>query len=388
MIYFDNAATSFPKPLSVKNAVDAAIVRYGANPGRSGHDLAAETGKKVYEVRMKAAELFGAANEEQVIFTQNCTYALNTVMKGLVRPGDHVITSDMEHNSVMRPLHALESRGIITYSCAVTSCNDEETVEAFRRLIRDNTRVIVTTHASNVFGIKLPIEKLALLARQYGLYFVVDAAQTAGTEPIHIRNMGIDFLCTAGHKGLYGPAGTGLLITPYGNCLSPLVEGGTGSLSFDMTQPDFMPDRFESGTLNTVGIIGLGAGLDFLKRRGVTTIARHECTVARSVYDRISREKGVILYTPPPEYGVNLPVVSFNVEGLTSEETTARLNKAGFALRGGLHCAPSAHKKFGTDSIGTARISVGAFNTVEQARDLANAICKIAHSSGLKVKKD
>ncbi len=388
MIYFDNAATSFPKPLSVKNAVDTAIVRYGANPGRSGHDLAAETGKKVYEVRVKAAEFFGAANEEQVIFTQNCTYALNTVLKGLARPGDHVITSDLEHNSVMRPLHTLETRGIITYSCAVTSNNDEETVDAFRRLIRDNTRIIVTTHASNVFGIKLPIEKLARLARQYGLYFVLDAAQTAGTEPIDITGMGIDFLCMAGHKGLYGPAGTGLLITPYGSCLTPLVEGGTGSLSFDLTQPDFMPDRFESGTLNTVGIIGLGAGLDFLKRRGTANIARCECMVARCVYDNICKERGVILYTPPPEHGVNLPVVSFNIEGLTSEETTARLNKAGFALRGGLHCAPAVHKKFGTDSIGTARISVGAFNTAEQARDLATAICKIARSSKHTVKKD
>ncbi|WP_101909595.1 aminotransferase class V-fold PLP-dependent enzyme [Marasmitruncus massiliensis] len=388
MVYFDNAATSFPKPLLVKNAVDSAIVRYGANPGRSGHDLAAETGKKVYDVRVKAAEFFGARNEEQVVFMQNCTYALNTVIKGLLRPGDHVITSDMEHNSVMRPLHTLEARGIITYSCAVTSYDDEETVDAFRCLIRDNTRVIITTHASNVFGIKLPVQKLALLARQYGLYFVLDAAQTAGTEPIHVTDMGIDFLCTAGHKGLYGPAGTGLLITPYGNCLSPLVEGGTGSLSFDLAQPDFLPDRLESGTLNTVGIIGLGAGLDFVNRCGLANIARCECKVARCVYDNISKEKGVILYTPPPEYGVNLPVVSFNIEGLTSEETTARLNKAGFALRGGLHCAPTVHKKFGTDSIGTARISVGAFNTVEQACDLANAICKIARSSRLAVKKD
>ena len=381
MMYFDNAATTFPKPLSVKNAVDRAILYYGANPGRSGHDLAAQTGKKVYDVRSKAAEFFGAKNEEQVVFTQNCTYALNTVIKGLVRPGDHVITSDMEHNSVMRPLYALAMKGVITYSCATTSLDEDETVQAFRCLIRDNTRVIIAMHGSNVFGIKLPIEKLANLCKQYGLYFVVDAAQTAGTEPIHVTNMGIDFLCTAGHKGLYGPTGTGLLITPYGKYLTSLVEGGTGSASHEFAQPDFMPDRFESGTLNTVGIIGLGAGLDFIKQRGRENIARYENTVARCLYNHISQEKKVLLYTPPPKYGFNLPVVSFNIEGLTSEETTSYLNKAGFALRGGLHCAPTAHKKFKTDIVGTARISVGAFNTVEQARKLAYAIIKIARSS-------
>lgn len=379
MIYFDNAATTFPKPMSVKSAVDKALLHYGANPGRSGHDLAAKTAEKVYDVRVKAAQFFGAQNEEQVVFTQNCTYALNTVIKGLLHQGDHVITSDMEHNSVMRPLHSLRSKGI-TYSCAQTSYDDEQTVSAFRSLIQVNTRAIIVMHGSNVFGMKLPIEKLAKLAKEFGLFFVVDAAQTAGTEPIHITDMGIDFLCTAGHKGLYGPTGTGLMITSCGDCLSPLVEGGTGSASKDLEQPKFMPDCFESGTINTMGVIGLGAGLDFIKKRGIEKIARYEITVARCLYDHIYHEDGVLLYTPAPEQGKNLPVVSFNIEGLTSEETTARLNQAGFALRGGLHCAPTAHKKFHTQDIGTARVSVGAFNTVEQANKLAYTICKIAHS--------
>lgn len=379
MIYFDNAATTFPKPMSVKSAVDKALLHYGANPGRSGHDLAAKTAEQVYNVRVKAAQFFGAQNEEQVVFTQNCTYALNTVIKGLLHQGDHVITSDMEHNSVMRPLYSLRSKGI-TYSCAQTFYDDEQTVHAFRCLIQDNTRAIIVMHGSNVFGIKLPIEKLSKLAKEFGLFFVVDAAQTAGTEPIHITDMGIDFLCTAGHKGLYGPTGTGLMITPCGKYLSPLVEGGTGSASKDLEQPKFMPDCFESGTINSMGVIGLGAGLDFIKKRGIEKIARYETTVARCLYDHICQEDGVLLYTPAPEYGKNLPVVSFNIEGLTSEETTAHLNKAGFALRGGLHCAPTAHKKFQTQEIGTARVSVGAFNTVEQANKLAYTICKIAHS--------
>ncbi|MEM1483982.1 aminotransferase class V-fold PLP-dependent enzyme [Oscillospiraceae bacterium PP1C4] len=380
MIYFDNAATSFPKPISVKNAVATALVKYGANPGRSGHDLSVETAKQVYEVRSKAADFFGAGDAEQVVFTQNCTYALNTAIKGLLNPGDHVVISDMEHNSVMRPIHTLATRGIITYTMAETSLDDEETVERFRAAIQSNTRAIITTHASNVFGIKLPVEKLAALAHQHGLYIVVDGAQTAGGEPINISASQIDFFCTAGHKGLYGPSGTGLLITPHGHLLTPLVEGGTGSTSFDYNQPDFMPDRLESGTLNTAGIIGLGAGIDFINRHGIDLLTRYETTVARTIYEELVRMHGVKLYTPAPRHGVNMPLISFNIEGLTSEETTAKLNTMGFALRGGLHCAPSAHKKFGTSDSGTARISVGAFNTVEQGHDLAYAVRRIVHA--------
>ncbi|WP_066459397.1 aminotransferase class V-fold PLP-dependent enzyme [Anaerotruncus rubiinfantis] len=382
MTYFDNAATTFPKPLAVKAAVDQALVRYGANPGRSGHDLSVETAEQVFGVRTKAAAFFGAADESQIVFTQNCTYAVNIVIKGLLCHGDHVIISDLEHNAVLRPVHALATRGVITYSMAKTSLDDEETVDAFRRLIRPETRAIITTHASNVFGVKIPIEKLAVLARQYGLYFIVDAAQTAGVEPIDVSGMGIDFLCTAGHKSLYGPTGTGLLITALGSRLTPLAEGGTGSVSADYNQPDFMPDRHESGTLNTVGILGLGAGIDFVNRHGIGRIAHYETMVARCIYDEISTEPNVVLYTPAPQQGVNLPVLSFNIKGKSSEETTGLLNQAGFALRGGLHCAPSAHEKYGTLDGGTARISVGAFNTVEQGYDLACAIKRIARAGG------
>ncbi len=374
MVYFDNAATTFPKPLSVKHAVDLALSRYGANPGRSGHDLSTETAQKVYEVREKTAKFFGATDVEQVVFTQNCTYALNMVIKGLLRPGDHVIISDLEHNSVLRPVHTLATSGQITYSVAETSLDAEETVRAFCACIRPNTRAIICTHGSNVFGIKLPVVQLAQLARSYGLYFVMDAAQTAGTELIQIEKMGIDFLCTAGHKGLYGPTGTGLLITPYGNRLRPLVEGGTGSASHAYSQPDFMPDRLESGTLNTVGIIGLGAGIDFVNQQGMDWIAQREMTVARCIYEALSKINGVVLYTPAPQLGVNLPVLSFNITGLTSEETTSKLNQLGFAVRGGLHCAPDAHQKMGTLKGGTVRVSVGAFNTVEQAIGFSNAI--------------
>lgn len=379
MIYFDNAATTFPKPASVKDAVDTALMRYGANPGRSGHDLSAETAKQVFEVRSKAAEFFGAADVEDVVFTQNCTYAVNTVVKGLFKPGDHVIISDLEHNAVLRPIHALTVQGIITYTVAETFSDDEETVNAFRSCIRPNTRAIIVTHGSNVFGVKLPIARLAQLARQYGLYFAVDAAQTAGIEPIDVKGMQIDFLCTAGHKGLYGPTGTGLLITSCGKRLRPLAEGGTGSVSYDYLQPDFMPDRFEAGTLNTVGILGMGAGIDFIRQSGMERIAGFESGVARCVYEELCGVKGVRLYTPAPQHGKNLPVFSFNIDGLGSEETTAKLNEMGFAVRGGLHCAPLAHKKFGTNHGGTVRLSVGAFNTPDEGRQFAQAVRKIAY---------
>lgn len=382
MIYFDNAATTFPKPLCVKNAVDEALLRFGANPGRSGHDLAAKTARKVYETREKAASFFGAADVEHVVFTMNCTHALNIVIRGLLRPGDHVVISDLEHNSVLRPIYAMAAGGIITYSVAETFADSEKTVASFCNAIRPNTRAIIATHASNVFGLKLPAKELGGVARRYGIYYVMDAAQTAGTEPIDMKEMQIDFLCTAGHKGLYGPTGTGLLVTPYGEKLRPLMEGGTGSVSFEYAQPDFMPDRLEAGTLNTMGIIGLGAGMDFVMRCGMECIAQREIQVISAVYEVLQSCEGVILYTQKPSREAQEAVLSFNIEGLTSEETTRMLNEAGFAVRGGLQCAPLAHKKFGTSQGGTVRVSAGAFNTVEQGVALAGAVRQIAANRG------
>lgn len=382
MIYFDNAATTFPKPMCVKNAVDEALLRYGANPGRSGHDLAAQTSLRIYEVREKAAAFFGAEDVEQVAFTQNCTHALNTVIKGLLRPGDHVVISDLEHNSVLRPVYALSAKGIITYSIAETFADPLKTELSFCHAIRPNTRAIIATHASNVFGLKLPAKRLGKIARKYGIYYIMDAAQTAGTEHINMKEMQIDFLCTAGHKGLYGPTGTGLLITPYGQKLLPLMEGGTGSVSHEYAQPDFMPDHLESGTLNTMGIIGLGAGIDFVTHCGIDGITQREMQVITVIYDKLRQCKDVILYTKEPALKAQAAVLSFNIKGLNSEETASKLNKLGFAVRGGMQCAPLAHKKFGTMQTGTVRISAGAFNTVEQGRALAEAVKQIANSPG------
>ena len=247
MIYFDNAATTFPKPPAVVQAVREALVRYGANPGRSGHDLSMQTAQKIYECREKLATLF-CCQSEQIVFTKNCTESVNIAIKGMLRPGDHLIISDLEHNAVYRVAEALRRAGLITYDVAAVTASDEQTVLNFERLIRPNTRMIACTHASNVFGFRLPVEKIGAMAHRRGLLMVVDAAQTAGLLTIDLSRMHIDYLCMPGHKGLYGPAGTGVLII--NNSLLPqsLCQGGTGSLSMEPEMPDFLPDRLESGT--------------------------------------------------------------------------------------------------------------------------------------------
>ena len=377
MIYFDNAATSWPKPQIVADAVLLAMRQYGANPGRSGHRDSLQTALKIYEVREKAAAFFGAESPENVIFTQNCTHALNLVIKGLISVGDHVVMSELEHNSVLRPVHALAEQGICSYSIAAVSENEEETIAEFARLILPSTRLLICTHGSNVWGMQPPIKRLAQLAHEKGVLFMVDAAQAAGAVPINVGECGIDFLCTAGHKGLYGPSGTGLLITDKWHLLRPLMEGGTGSHSMELSQPMDMPERFESGTLNTMGIIGLGAGLDYIKGKGLPNIYKHEMSIANMIYSQLKKMPLIELYGNF-ESTTQLPVLSFNMRGLHSEELAEKLSNKGFALRGGLHCAPFAHRKMGTLERGAARISVGIFNTTEQAASLCNEIKRIA----------
>jgi cysteine desulfurase family protein len=378
MIYFDNGATSFPKPPAVEEAVVAALRRYGANPGRSGHQLSLDTAIKVFECREAAASLFGAAEPEHVVFTQNCTHAINLAIKGALRRDDHVIISDLEHNSILRPVHTLAERGIITYSVATVSEDEEETLHNFTQLIQPNTRMIACTHGSNVWGIRLPIRKLGQLAAQCGILFLVDAAQTAGVVEIDMVRDNIDFLCAAGHKSLYGPTGTGLLITARGSELATIIEGGTGTMSADYNQPDDMPERLESGTINTMGILGLGAGIGYVKKMTIPVIYNHEMKLGLHIHQRLENIRGVRLYTRTYEKGVHLPVISFNIEGMSSEEVVQKLSDKGFALRGGLHCAPLAHRKMDTLRTGAVRISIGAFNNTEQSMYLCKAIEQVA----------
>lgn len=377
MIYFDNAATSFPKPSQVGAAVARFIHDTGANPGRSGHKLSMQAAETVYACRKAVASYFHAPGVECVSFTLNATYAINFAMKGvLFKQGSaaHVVTSNLEHNAVMRPLHKLR----VPYTAAVVDLSDDaRTLQHFEAALRPETSLVVCTHASNLCGRVLPIAGIGTLCRARGIPLLVDASQSAGMLPIDMQACHIDFLCMPGHKGLYGPMGTGILIAAHGEDLDTLIEGGTGSNSVDLAQPDIMPDRFESGTVNAPGIAGLHAGVRFARARGHDAYVK-EMRLARMLYDGLHRIPGIRLYTPRPFNDGYVPVVSFNIGERSSVEVTAKLDKLGFALRGGLHCAPAAHIAFGTLEQGMIRASIGAFNTPEHVAALLSAVKKIA----------
>ena len=376
MIYLDNAATSGIKPSGVVNAVTAAMKKYSANPGRSGHTASINTADMVYKTREKAADFFGSSAAENVAFTLNCTHALNCVIKGVLKRGDHVVVSDMEHNAVMRPLEKLKKDGIITWDTAETSADDNVTAHNFEQLIKDNTRLLICTNASNVFGFVLPIAKIGELCRKKGILFCVDSAQSAGVLPIDMQKQNIDFLCVAPHKGLYAPMGTGILIAekPLDNTL---LEGGTGSESFNLSQPDTMPERLESGTVNVVGIAGISAGIDFVNSRGIKNIYNHEFCLARQLFEGLKKLPKAVLYNDEIRYMKNAPVISFNISGYGSDNVADILNKRGIAVRPGFHCAPSAHTKMGSADTGTVRVSPGLFNNDRQIAFLLNILKKL-----------
>ncbi|MCH5348845.1 MAG: aminotransferase class V-fold PLP-dependent enzyme [Oscillospiraceae bacterium] len=377
MINFDNSATSFPKPAAVKKAVITAMDRYGGNPGRSGHMISLETAKAVYAARTTAADFFDA-EPDHVVFTQNCTHALNMAIKGVASDGCHIIVSSLEHNSAVRPVHALSKQGKCTYSIAEVSADEEVTVNNFRRLITPQTRIIICTIGSNVTGQILPIEKIAKLCQEYGICFIADGAQACGVIPVSL-SQGINILCTAGHKALYGPSGTGLLVTDGKFGICPIMEGGTGSESMLLDQPSFLPDSLESGTINTAGAIALGTGIKFVKKLGIEKIYAHESRLCEKFISSIRTLNNVIVYRHE-KVKKYLPVVSFNIEGLFAEETAAKLSDAGFALRGGLHCSGLAHTTIGTVPNGTVRFSPSVFNNENEVASLVSTIKRIALS--------
>lgn len=360
MIYLDNAATTYPKPDNVINGLKRSAVKYGVNIGRGGYEIAARTADKVFGVRKSVAEFYDC-DVENVVFTLNCTTAINYAMKGILQKGDHLIISSLEHNAVARPAKALEKNGIEVSVAAVDFDDDNKTVKNFENLIKENTRLIFVTAASNVFGKRLPINKLGILAKDYGIMLGVDAAQESGSSLISYKNDNIDFLCIAPHKGLYAPLGTGILITD--KKLDTIIEGGTGTNSNELVQPDFLPERLEGGTQNTIGIIAIGEGIKFVNRIGRENVYNHEFKLLKKAYRELKKISSVILYTKEPIYKSTAPVLSFNLQGLSSEETASKLSKYGIAVRGGLHCAPLAHQYMQTLDIGTVRISLGAFNT-------------------------
>lgn len=364
VIYLDNAATSWPKPQEVADVMSDFIRRRCANPGRSGHRMSVDTARMIFSVRNSISDLLGSPDPLMISFTHNATYALNIAINGLLKPGDHVITSSVEHHSVMRPLRALEADGV---ELTVLPCARDGTLDPceINRAIKKNTRAIVLTHASNVTGTILPIDEAGVIARNNNICLIVDSAQTAGVLPINVIKSGIDLLAFTGHKGLYGPQGTGGLYIHKGleDSMKPFILGGTGSKSEMEEQPDFMPDKFESGTPNSPGIAGLGAGIEFLFRTGIDKIMHKKQTLTRKFIDGIQSIKGVTVYGPKADKG-RISIISINIAGKSASEVSQSLDEDfGIMTRPGLHCAPSAHRTIGTFPGGTVRFCIGYFNT-------------------------
>ena len=380
MIYLDNSATTYPKPPRVIRAVNSAMREYGFNPGRGGYRDSLKTSQKVYEARKTVKEFFRAPSEDSVIFTPGCTHALNTVIKGVLKQGDHVIISSLEHNAVARPLHKLSEQGKITYSVAkIVPDDDEKTLQNFREAINRRTRMIICTHASNVFGYRLPVERICALAHSYEILFCLDAAQSAGVLPIDIENDQYDFVCCAGHKYLYGPMGIGLLLIGNNNPVESLIDGGTGSVSSELSMPSFYPDRLEAGTLNIPGIIGLQEGIRFVQRQGIREIYERESRLIRFLEERLKDHRRIKLYRNHDKAHRDVPVLSFTVDSADSESVAGYLSKEhGIAVRGGLHCAPMAHDHLGTLSSGTVRISPSVFTTQTDMNLLLNSLRKFS----------
>jgi cysteine desulfurase/selenocysteine lyase len=380
MIYFDNPATSWPKPPQVKEAMNRFMEEVGANPGRSGHFRSIEAARIVFETREALSVLFHVKDSSRIVFTLNATESINLALKGLLKPGDHVITSSMEHNSVMRPLRDLERKGI---ELTVAPCFDDGTLDAeeVERKVQSNTKMVVLNHASNVTGTLLPIEEVGLIARKYNLLFLVDAAQTAGAYPIDIEKDGIDLLAFTGHKSLYGPQGTGGLVI--GERINekemiPLKQGGTGSRSEFEEQPDFLPDCFESGTPNGVGLAGLLAGVEFVLEKGVEQIRQNEMALIIKLIKGLKKIPQVKLYGPENQ-GDRIATLSFNVAQLFPSDAALRLEKEfGILCRPGLHCAPAAHHTLGTFPEGTIRFGLSAFNTEAEIETAIQAVSQIS----------
>ena len=386
MIYFDNAATSWPKPPGVAEAMVHFMEAVGANPGRAAHRQALESGRIVYDTREAICELFHAPDPLRVVFSKNVTEALNLALLGLLRPGDHVVTSSMEHNSMMRPLRALEQppeRGLGGVQLTVVRCSPEGILDpaAVEAALQPNTRLVALNHASNVVGTLLPVAKVGALCRERDLLLLVDAAQTGGAYPVDVQTDQIDLLAFTGHKSLGGPMGTGGLIVGERvdeTQIDPLIRGGTGSRSEHEVQPDFLPDMWESGTPNVVGLAGLQVGVRWVLERGVQAIRAHEVALAHSLIEGLQAVPGVTVYgTLDPE--LQTATVSFNITGMAPSEVGLRLDdEYGILCRVGLHCAPAAHRTMGTFPHGTVRFGLSAFNTAEEVRVAVDAVCQLA----------
>ena len=369
MIYLDSAATTLEKPPQVPRATARAMTCL-ASPGRGGHTPGMSAARLMYQMRERAAELFRAGDPERVVLTSNATHGLNIAIRSLVKPGGTAVISGYEHNAVTRPLNAIPD---VTVRVAAAPLFDADGVyAAFERAVTPEVDAVVCNHVSNVFGFIQPVERIAALCRRRGVPLIVDASQSAGTLPVDLEGWGAAFIAMPGHKGLYGPQGTGLLLC--GGDAQPLLYGGTGSLSVSQEMPDFLPDRLEAGTHNVCGAAGLLAGMNFVSRQGIGRIHRHERALAQRMMDRLERIPGVTVYRGDSQSGLFSAVI----DGMDCEEAGERLAKRGIAVRAGLHCAPLAHRTAGTECTGTVRFSFSAFNCPDQADRAAAAVRALA----------
>ena len=377
MIYLDNAATSFPKPPQVIRAVTDALQNFGANPGRGGHQLALQAGRTVEKCREAAASLLGVSSPERVIFTRNCTESLNIAITGILHKGDEVICSHGEHNAVMRPLERFVSRGDITVKLLRPDERGVLSPDTLRRAVTSRTGLVIICHASNVTGVIQPVRELGAVCREKGIPFLVDAAQTAGVLDVTLDSLNADMIAMPGHKGLLGPHGTGLLALRDGIAPEPLILGGTGSASESVRQPELLPDRYESGTLNLPGIAGLLAGISFVAQYR-EDIHRYET----ALNDRLRRQLAGIpgLRLLGDDRAPQVAITSVVPDGGDSAALADALDATGVAVRGGLHCAPAMHSYLGTLKSGAVRFAPGPYNTELEIDDTAALVARLMRS--------
>lgn len=376
MIYLDNGATTFPKPKVVTDKIMECYLGYAGNPGRSGHKLAMKMDLEIYETREKICKLINGTEVLNVIFTFNATDSLNLAIKGVLEEGDHVITTSMEHNSVLRPLNQLRKEGKIELSIVYADDKGYIDPQKIFEALTPNTKMIVTTHMSNVFGTIVDIKAIGDFCKENNILYLVDASQSIGVLDIDVQEMNIDLLAFPGHKALFGPMGTGALYIKEGIIVKPLKEGGTGSYSHSIDQPDLYPDSLESGTPNGVGIIALGKGIDFINEVGLENIRNHEMSLKNHFIELLKDNEDVILYgTLDDRQGA---VVSLNVKDMDSSEISYILSdEFDIYTRPGFHCAPLAHKTMGTEELGAIRFSFGYYNTLEEVEKTVEALLSI-----------
>lgn len=376
MIYLDNAATTLKKPPEVAEAVKTAILTAG-NAVRGAHSVSISASQIVFETRKKLAKLFSCPRPDHVVFTMNSTEALNIALYGLLSPGDHVISTDLEHNSVLRPLYDLQAHGVLVDFIAADALGNVQ-YEDFERLFRENTKLLVCTHASNVTGNVLDIARIGRMAHAHGALLVVDASQTAGCFPLDMQKIGVDVLCFTGHKGLMGPQGTGGLCIRPGVEIRPLLRGGSGVRSYDRDQPQAYPTRLEAGTLNSHGLAGLNAALDFILAQSVEMICAREQLLMRRFYEAVQEIPGVTVYGDHRQVD-HAAIVALNIRDYASSEVSDVLfTDYDIATRPGAHCAPRMHEALGTTQQGAVRFSFSFFNTEEEIDTAISAVRELA----------